>query len=356
MSLPLNNFTGGAKVIRKKFLLSLIFIFLLCQPLCLLKGMGRDLHLPFYIIDKNGEKRYGYIDQTGKIKIKPVYSDAWDFSEGLAAVKVNEKWGYIDEHGNIVIEPKFEHAEEFGEGLAAVEINGRYGFIDRSGNVVIPPQYQYVTFRKFSGGFTAVKVSFDEKENFIDKKGNFLRKDQFDEIRFFSEGLAAVKCGGKWGYINPEGKQVIPFIFNNALSFSEGMAAVKVENKAGYIDKSGKFCIQPAFDRASLFSEGLAAVMIGNEWGYINMRGDMVIEPKFDRGSVFSDGLAHVVIDHEGHCFIDKKGRLKFCASMPGYGDFQGGIVQIVFPQLGGVVYIQYYNKKGKLIWESPDY
>ena len=44
------------------------------------------------------------------------------------------------------------------------------------------------------------------------------------------------------------GKLVILAQFDEAHSFSQGLAAVKVGSKWGFIDKSGKFVIQPQFD------------------------------------------------------------------------------------------------------------
>lgn len=48
--------------------------------------------------------------------------------------------------------------------------------------------------------------------------------------------------------------------FDQADSFSGGLARVKIGNKWGYIDKKGKLVIQPQFDEAASFSEGLALV------------------------------------------------------------------------------------------------
>jgi len=84
--------------------------------------------------------RYGFMNRSGEIVIKPDYMDAWNFSEGLAAVKVVEKReskslfgrkkihyctriGFIDHSGNYVIEPQpFREVGSFHEGLAVVKV------------------------------------------------------------------------------------------------------------------------------------------------------------------------------------------------------------------------------------------
>jgi hypothetical protein len=49
--------------------------------------------------------RYGYIDKTGAMVIKPQFSHPRRFSQGLAAVELERKWGYIDKTWKMVIPP-----------------------------------------------------------------------------------------------------------------------------------------------------------------------------------------------------------------------------------------------------------
>ncbi|MBD2338877.1 family 10 glycosylhydrolase [Calothrix sp. FACHB-156] len=69
-------------------------------------------------------------------------------------------------------------------------------------------------------------------------------KVEFDGVEAFSEGLAAVKMGYKYGYIDTTGKLVVRMEYDKAEPFSEGVALVKIDEKdvhSGYIDKTGKF-------------------------------------------------------------------------------------------------------------------
>lgn len=51
-------------------------------------------------------------------------------------------------------------------------------------------------------------------------------KPQYEDAQGFSDGLAAVKKNGKWGYIDTDGKVVIPFRYDQAYPFNEGKAVV----------------------------------------------------------------------------------------------------------------------------------
>ncbi len=95
--------------------------------------------------------------------------------------------------------------------------------------------------------------------------------DTYTNARDFSEGLAAVKKDGLWGYIDTDGKYAVEPKYYGAWSFSEGLAAVQDKNgKWGFIDKSGNEVVAAAYDGAWYFSKGLAVVVSGNRYGYIN--------------------------------------------------------------------------------------
>ena len=71
--------------------------------------------------------------------------------------------------------------------------------------------------------------------------------DYYQEARpwIFSEGLAAVNRGGRWGYVNKAGRFVIAPRFQKVHNFSGGLALVVAGNKLGYVDMTGKYIWRP---------------------------------------------------------------------------------------------------------------
>jgi hypothetical protein len=57
--------------------------------------------------------------------------------------------------------------------------------------------------------------------------------------------------------------------FDFASTFREGLAPVRIGDKYRYINKQGKEVISPQFDYADRFNEGLAAVQVNGKWGHI---------------------------------------------------------------------------------------
>lgn len=164
----------------------------------------------------------------------------------------------------------------------------------------------------FSEGLAEVQVG--EKWGYIDRMGRMIIKPRFQEARYFAEGLASIKVDEKWGYLDRTGKMVVPPKFQETKEFSEGFAAVKFDGKWGYIDNKGSFVVQPQYEAAETFHEGLANVKSGDLWGYIDPTGSMKISLQFTDTWGFSQGIAQVKLGNRT-TYINKDGQ--FISSRP---------------------------------------
>jgi len=181
---------------------------------------------------KGINKKWGFVDRTGKEVIPFMYEAVQEFSEGLAAVRLNKKWGFVDETGKEVIPFKYEAVQNFSEGLAAVRINYRWGFIDTIGKEVIP--FTFWAIGDFSEGLAAARY-FYGGSGFIDKAGKEVILFEFQWVGDFSEGLAAVQRNNKWGAIDKNGTMVVPCIYGN---MHNAVIAGKKEKKAQEEEKA----------------------------------------------------------------------------------------------------------------------
>lgn len=235
----------------------------------------------------------GYIDKKGNevIALTDKYI-GYDFSEGLAAVmSMDGKLGFIDMKGNVVIPFNYDMTEFdtplFSEGYAAVQKGGKYGFIDKNGKEVIPLKYDFAY--PFSEGLAVVMLYESESQlnkfGFLDKNGNMVIPCEYGSATSFSEGYAAVSVweGGEFFFIDKNGKQ--PFSTSsdgNIGSFHDGFASVgsqvNGESLIGFIDKEGREVIPCKYDDAFGFSEGLAVVQKDGIYGFVDKKGNSTFD------------------------------------------------------------------------------
>ena len=133
-------------------------------------------------------------------------------------------------------------------------------------------------------GVTGCGSSVEETADYI-PQNKFVLEPQYDNYtNFFSEGLAPVyensgEPNQRAGFIDLNGKLVIPMTFDYVGNFSSGLALVSKNEKVGYIDASGTYVIDPQFDYAEDFSDGVAAVCYSNDGfqcGYIDTKGKLI--------------------------------------------------------------------------------
>jgi hypothetical protein len=259
---------------------------------------------PFAVIAANAI-RVQFIDKSGKVlPNSQIYSYAAPFSEGMAVVVVagERNYSYIDTTGKRVIEQD-RVAGSFQEGLAAVGNGHRSGYIDKTGQTVIPLQFD--SNQSFREGLAPVKVG--KKWGFVDKTGKLIISAQYELAIPYYESLAAVKLGGKWGYIDKDGMMVIPPQFTEAFGFCDGLASIKIDGKWGYIDKGGRMVIPAQYEMANKHSEGLAGVKFAAKWGFVDTSGHMIVAPQFDEVGSFTEGLSEVRVGGKWG-YIDKTG------------------------------------------------
>lgn len=123
--------------------------------------------------------------------------------------------------------------------------------------------------------------------------------------------LSKVKKDGKYGYVNAEGKVIVPVEYAEALTFNEGYSAVRKADKWAFLDSTGHFITAFVYTDAQGFSQGLAPAKKASGWGYVNTEGKEVIEFVYSNARKFTEGLAAVANKgKELWGFINRKGEV----------------------------------------------
>lgn len=271
-----------------------------------------------------GERAFGSCSKlTGDI-LSNIPTVAPDAFEGCADIRFVDyslkalakalKSSTISYRNDFVVRKAYQN------GLIQTVKDGRIGWMDRYGKRSIPNSYY----------------------------------DLENHPYYFSEGLACVvkRYGNnyKYGYIDTEGQEVIPFNYSHAEPFVNGYAKVKKEGVELYINKKGKeFNDLPTekevakemtwqkdsltdngkprwylvgkngnvmldsiyYDQVMDFNEDRARVKKDNKWGFIDKSGNEIVAPTYAQAEDFSCGMACVTdAKTKKYGFVDAGGNL----------------------------------------------
>lgn len=131
-------------------------------------GSARDLHV------RIGDK-WGILTADGEQLAEVKFDSVGVFHDGLAVVKAAERYGYIDRSGAIVIPIQWMAAYDFSEGLAALRVDKKhFQFINTAGTVVIKSK-KYDSVGRFRNGIC--RVVKGGKVKWIDTRGKELKDE-----------------------------------------------------------------------------------------------------------------------------------------------------------------------------------
>lgn len=204
----------------------------------------------------NGKYLWGYVDGQGHTVIQYQYKDAKDFREGLARVQSEDgSYYFINNTGGALTDRHNEIAEYASDGFIRYKPNvmpnnatPKWGFLNRFGRRTIPAKYYDAG--DFSEGIAYVEELIGEELwcGFIDNNGNKVHRTKYNIATYsrFKDGyIVARDESGKYGYINRQGQPLTSFMFDYAEDFSEGLARVSVGDKWGFVDKQGNSTFNP---------------------------------------------------------------------------------------------------------------
>lgn len=316
---------------------------------------------------------YGFRRYDGTVIAEPIYPYVGQFKNGYCQVWLYDTaapidpssseppllTGLIDSTGRVVVPCRYDDLALPSEGRIAVRKGNLCGFTDLQGQLVIPLQFPEVL--SFSDGRAAVTTLVDSAfffGNYIDTLGNILfPPDRFQRTMPYADGYAAAMRYERWGIIDRDGNEIVPFAFENITnpdhgvtlagnnddepsmalfvlpaqsprrqispatpfiyqplaSISEGRIGVLRDGKQGFLDLAGNEVIPCIYDEVGAFLRGRTMVRQGGLYGIIDTLGRTVLPIEYhshaSRGIKYAyfDGLALVEKDYR-YGFVDLDG------------------------------------------------
>ena len=317
-------------------------------------------------------------------------------SSELLPVSLGGRSGYVSADGEVAIPFRFRAARRFHEGLAAVRRGSNWSFIGPDGKIVIEGPFWEA--RDFHGGFAAVREPGEghRRWSLVDREGHRLGGEEgyWDEVGDFSEGLAAFRSGGLAGYLDTEGRVILPQRFSASLpsAFIGGLAAtsstrigvgVDTEVVSIAIDREGRTLFEQegiltrfpggylhrpdrSAQRLRLLDEGgrplhegwfddvafptgpgAVAVRRDGRWGWLDPDGSLRMPETIRAAGCFCGGLAAAQNAETGAWgYVDAQGDWVIFPCFAKAGDFDRGFAAVrILSSVGWV------SESGDIVW-----
>lgn len=334
------------------------------------------------------EGKWGYINSTGKVVIKPQYAKADQFSEGLAVVSVfgtsetdrvfdRTYDGFIDKNGEFVIParlPDFYNKREaydsygyssFEDGVAVVRdassSSGLKGLIDRTGKLVAPMKFSSFGW-SFSQGLTSFQIGNGDgssERGYMDYTGKVvLRPKHFLYGDAFYEDRASITIRDESDdyvtLIDLNGNQIVaPGTYTAISGVRGGLCRVYGDGKVGLVDRNGKVVIRPG-EYEQITEPDPGTVFIGEKQGRfysISLNADATVLPDFGAEPIrYRDELIWVR-KNEKNGFVKPDGTVIVECRFDDLSKFNGELAE--FRDDSGQGYV---NREGAIVWSTSQW
>lgn len=336
----------------------------------LIDSLGNELApFDYRFIDSlhNGLARFsthsggGFFNERGKVVIPPTYESAYNFKDGLAMVHKEIGTGFIDTNGNVKIPLIYSGANRHVKGYIMVSkkmddksnrnSHEAYGLFNKEGKEIIPVKFQSI--RNDDGdNFIEVRDYESGKCGIYRNDGRILIAPKYDGVFEFYEGRATFNVNGKWGFVDTNGREVIPAQFSQVQKFKKGLCEVAVYSNAqdsrsprkwGCIDKQGKFVVPAIYDSPLYFygEISVTAKKVSGKFnfGCIDNQNKIIIPFIYDEGYV-----------HDQLVFL-KSGKSWYIFNAQGKKLNEIGYEKIIaaYPPINGFLQVKRNNKYGLL-------
>lgn len=186
----------------------------------------------------------------------------------------------------------------------------------------------------------------EAKWGWIDEDGKEVIPCQFDMATDMYEGVALFEAGKKWGAVDKTGRIIVPAEYDDVVHVSEERIRVEKDKKLGFYDIHGSLIVPIQYDFATDYKDGFSVVARDNKYGWLDKEGHEIALGVYDRVVSFSEELAAVQKDGKWG-YADTTGALVIPPKWEYACPFAMSIAAVKLNGLYG-----YINRRGAVIIE----
>lgn len=267
------------------------------------------------------EDKLEVLNRNENMKIKEIRNSFQEVTVGVGNTiyfKTDDKWGILENNGEILIDSKYDrfvnlndenlvigyiknetylinlekkiekridydNYSKESESTIMVMKNNKIGYINDSGEEIVPLKYDGGFY--FSKNRDFIQLKENEEWKLLNTVTLEEKKLPYTDIGEFVEGYMVAEKNQKYGYIDGNGEEKIPFKYTIAENFKEGIGIVASPNGYGAIDKNGVEIIPLIYDEVYV-NKGYIYVTKDKKIGIFNKGGKEIVPIEYDNLSI----------------------------------------------------------------------
>ncbi len=265
-----------------------------------------------------------------------------------------EGWRYVTVDDKRIGDKVYKKCYPFSkDGLAIIINNERISFINTKGDEILPEIQNFTMYKPdamFSDGMLAVQK--DKKWGYLDLNGKLVIPLKYDKATPFNNGYAMVMKNKGFFIINKKGEETAVNIKDivKMQRFTDSLAPYyRKDKKWGFIGIDGTEAIPATYKSVGYFHNGIAwARNKEGKIGFINKKGNWVLEPIYDAAKKFDNesGMARVKLKGKWG-YVNKKAEF-LKVETEKWGDFKDGLAK---GKKGD--FVGFYDNTGKWVIDA---
>lgn len=185
------------------------------------------------VIKKN---KHAIINRKGELQTNFDYTELYRISNNIFSGKKENNFVMINTANSEFQSSLYDNCILMNDGYINASFGGFYGVINSEGIEIVPLIYDYIESNCINGRRL---YSENGLYGFFDSRYEEVIMPKFQKAVAFSEGIAFVYNGSKWGAIDRSGNMVLPYLYNSSGSFKNGQCRINIDGQWTLIDRKG---------------------------------------------------------------------------------------------------------------------
>jgi len=259
------------------------------------------------------QQKFGLFNLQNEEIIPSEYESVLDWNNFYISLVSNGKACLYDRNGNQLLPARYDNIHILGEDLFEVERRDKRSLYHRDLGFITP--YDSFYFTLFHNGIGGYHLGNGEW-GLIDATGRRINVPELEELEYLDQGIFVFRFeDDRWGVIDDHQKVIFPPRYSWISSLGGGFLTLSMNSRISLVDIQGKQILPFSFNQIQSLDKRNFLCRDEQGYQYYDEQGDLMFQEHFSYASPFMNGIAQVFRE-EGSYLMNEDGKLLFAGEL----------------------------------------